>query len=147
MKADLDLVRSVLERQELDIRVLNRTMQELEVEVKNEAELAAAEKEAPVPKQYVILLADPEGKLAGMDLAGWIVQIPEEESPATAFERLAKSADQHNHSQKGMRKLATTVASACERIPNRIAREHGLWIRTKDPVFAFAKPQFLEDGL
>lgn len=144
-KADLDLVRSVLERNELEIRVINQVLQELEVEVKNEAEIAAAEKEPPVKKQFVILLADPEAKLAGLDLAGWVVQIPEEESPVTASDRLAKAALQFNSSQKGRRKQAGSLAEACERVPARIAKEHQLWIKTKEPVFAFATPSELPE--
>ena len=81
----------ILQRNELDIRVVSRIMDDIQVEMKN---LVEEERPPPVKKQWCILISDPQGNLQGKDHTGWVIQIPEEDSPATVQERIIKAASE-----------------------------------------------------
>ena len=132
-KVDLDLVKAVLQRNDMDVRLVSQILEEIQVE------LAALEQETekvpPVKKQYVFVLSDPKGELEGKDFTGWVVQIPEEDSPFVAEERLFRSGYEYNVTPKGRRLPVKTVSEVCEFVPARIMKEQKLWVRTKEPVY------------
>ena len=132
-KVDLDLVKAVLQRNDMDMRLVSQILEEIQVE------LAALEQETekvpPVKKQYVFVLSDPKGELEGKDFTGWVVQIPEEDSPFLAEERLFRSGYEYNVTPKGRRLPVKTVSEVCEFVPARIMKEQKLWVRTKEPVY------------
>lgn len=132
-KVDVDIVKMVLTRSEVDVRVANQILQDIET-VLQEEEQAKEMKPPPVKKQFVIMVSDPEGELEGKDYTGWVLQIPEEDSPATAEERVWKSAYEFNVTPKGRRMPVETVGEACEVVPARISKEQNVWIKTKEPV-------------
>ena len=116
---------------------LNLTEQKLnafETELRERAEANKKPKDAPVKKQYVFILNDPKGKLKGSDFTGWVVQIPEDDNPATALEKLHLGAYDFNRSAKGRRYPVSTVAEACEFGSAKIFKEQKIWIKTKEPV-------------
>jgi hypothetical protein len=131
-KVDLDLIKAVLQRNELDVRIVAQILNDIQEEVK-----AAVDEEKPpaVKKQYVFVLSDPRGTLEGKDFTGWVVQIPEEESSATTEDRLIRAAHQFNASPKGRRLPVKTIAEVCEHVPGRFLKEHQAWVRTKEPVY------------
>jgi len=88
----------------------------------------------PVKKQYIILASDPEGRMPKGDFAGWVLQIPESESPASTLERVFRGAYDYNASKKGRLHPARTVGEAIENVPGKFFREAELWVRTKTPV-------------
>jgi len=130
-KVDLDLVKVILQRHELDVRQVAQILNDINEEVK-----AALDEDKPpaVKKQYVFVLSDPRGHLDGKDFTGWVVQIPEEESVATTEDRLLRAASQFNASPKGRRLPVKTIAELCEHVPGRFLKEHQAWVRTKEPV-------------
>jgi hypothetical protein len=79
-KVDLELVKMVLQRNDLDVRVVSQIIEDINAEVQAEDD---EEKPPPVKKQFVILVSDPEGELDGKDFTGWVLQIPEDDSPYT----------------------------------------------------------------
>tara|TARA_Y100000588_G_scaffold108236_2_gene118640 strand:+ start:628 stop:1212 length:585 start_codon:yes stop_codon:yes gene_type:complete len=130
-KVDVELVKLILQRNELDIRTVSRIMDDIEVELLNNVD---EDKPPPVKKQWCMLVSDPENTLAGKDFTGWVVQIPEEDSPATAQGRIIKAAYDFNASPKGQRMPVQTIGETCEVIPARFFREQGVWLKTKIPV-------------
>jgi hypothetical protein len=130
MKFDSDLIKSVMQRNEIDVRTVATVLEELEREAKE----AAPEKAPGVKKQFVVLVSDPDGDLPDKDFTAWVVQIPEEDSPATAVDRIVKSAYDFNQTPKGRRLPARSIGEACEAVPARICKEQALWIKTKEPV-------------
>jgi len=131
-KVDLDLVKVILQRHELDVRQVAQILEEINQEL---AAMVDEEKTPPVKKQYVLLVSDPQGKLEGKDFTGWVVQIPEEDGFATTEERLIKAAYDFNASPKGRRLPAKTIGEVCEYIPAKFFKEHQVWVRTKEPVY------------
>lgn len=130
-KVDTELVKLILQRNEIDIRTVSRIMDDIEIEVKNQVD---PDRPPPVKKQWCILISDPKGELQGKDHTGWVVQIPEEDSPATTRERIIKAAYDYNVTPKGRRIPVQTIGEACEVVQARIFKEHNIWIKTKEPV-------------
>ncbi|MCC5835727.1 MAG: hypothetical protein JJU20_13415 [Opitutales bacterium] len=132
-KVDIDLVKHILQRNEFETRQVAAIIEEIEKELQIQKE-----ENPPTPqvkKQFCILISDPEGKLPEADFTGWVLQIPEEDSPATVEERLFRSAYEFNATPKGRRMPVKSVGEACETVPARITKEQQIWIKTKEPVF------------
>ena len=131
-KVDLDLVKHILQRNDLEIRQINSIIEELEQELK-----IMQEENPPAPKvakQFAILVSDPNGEMPKTDLAGWVVQLPEEDAPMTLESQIHKAAYDFNQTPKGRRMPVQTIGEACEAIPARIFKEHQVWVKTKEPV-------------
>ena len=131
-KVDIDLVKVVA------CQKLNPSDKELRAfltELSQRAEEMKTEREAAVKKQFVFILSDPKGRFKGdTDYVGWVVQIPEDENPATALEKLHLGAYDFNRTVKGRRYPVGTVAEACEFGSAKIFKEHKIWIKSKEPV-------------
>jgi len=137
-KVDTDLVKMVLQRTELGEETVVKIMADIAAESK--VKEVGEEKELPVKKQSVVILSDPHGKLAasGFDYTGWVVQIPEDDNPASALKRLYKGAYDYNVTPKGRRMPLKTVEEACEFGSAKIFKEHKIWVKTKEPILIVA---------
>lgn len=131
-KVDIELVKMVLTRNEVETRLVAGILQELQQEQAAEAD---DDKEKPCKKQWVVVVYDPEGELEGKEFTGTIVQIPEDESVYTAVERLHRAGYEFNTTKKGRRMPVKTVGDVCEHVPARIAKEQKIWIKHKEPCF------------
>jgi len=94
----------------------------------------AEEKPPAVKKQFVILVSDPAGVLTRHDLVGWVGQIAENESPATTQDRIHQAAYDFNVTKRGRLCPVQTVGEAIENVKSKQFKEHGIWIKTKEPV-------------
>ncbi len=130
-KVDLDMVKAILTRNELDARKVGEILEDINRELDREED---EPKPPPVKKQFVMLVSDPEGVLEGKDLVGWVAQIPEEESPVTVLDRICGGAYQFNASPKGRRFPVEKIGEACEFVQAKYFKEHQVWIKTKEPV-------------
>ncbi|QYY35122.1 hypothetical protein [Ruficoccus sp. ZRK36] len=131
-KVDLELVKLVLQRNELDVRQVSQIIEDINVEMS--AMVEDEQKPPPVKKQFVMMVSDPEGKLAGQNMTGWVLQIPEEDSPYVANERLIKSGYAYNASPKGRRIPVQSIGEICEVVTTKFTKENNVWIKTKEPI-------------
>ena len=69
-KADLDLVKLILKRNNLETVKIAQILEELNSELDAQQD---EEKPKPVKKQFITLVSDPEGVIDGKDLTGWVV--------------------------------------------------------------------------
>lgn len=92
------------------------------------------EKQPQVKKQWVVMVSDPAGKLEGIDLVGWVFQIPEEDSPATTQGRIHEAAYAYNRSKRGRLHPVQTIGEAVENVKGGQFKEQELWVKTKTPV-------------
>lgn len=131
-KVDLELVKYVLQQNEFDTRTVALIIEQ----VRKEAEQQAAENDKPpaVKKQFAIMISDPQGELPDKDFVGWVLQLPEEDSPAVAEERLIRATYEFNVTPKGRRMPVQTIGEACESVPPRLLKEQNVWVKTKEPV-------------
>jgi len=130
-KIDVNQVADILKRNEVDPSILKQIVAEMQAVLEAEA---GEEKPPPVKKQFCILISDPEGTLPEDDYAGWVVQIPEDESVATTQERIHRAAYEFNASKRGRLLPATTVGEALENVAAKHFKEAGVWVKTKTPV-------------
>lgn len=133
-KVEIELVKMVLQRNELDKSLVSQIVEDINAEAAA-ADEAEEEKTPAIKKQFVFLLSDPKGELVSKDYVGWVLQIPEDDSPFTAEERLIRSAYEHNTTRKGRRMPVKTIAEVCEHVSARTTKEQGVWIKTKEPVY------------
>lgn len=133
-KVDLELVKLVAQRLP---NITDEQIARLIDELIFEAQAADAEEKTPaVKKQFVVIVSDPHGEIAalGKNFTGWVVQIPEDDNPAVALERIHWGAFDFNRTPKGQRLPLKTVAEACEFGSAKIFKEHKVWVKTKEPV-------------
>ena len=131
-KIDVNKVAEILKKNHNDPAVLRRVVEEMNLAVQPDP--GDGDQAPPVKKQFVILVSDPNEKLPKVDFTGWVLQIPEDESPASVQERLLKATYDYNASKKGRLYPAKTVGDAIEAVPAKLFRESELWVKTKEPV-------------
>ncbi|MEO0797454.1 MAG: hypothetical protein AAFX93_20060 [Verrucomicrobiota bacterium] len=134
MKVEIDLAKMVMTRNGLDIRTVAQIIEDINSELQAQAE---DEKPPTIKKQFVVVVSDPDEVLQGKVLTGWVVQIPEEDSPHVVEERLFSLAHEYNMTKKGRRIPVKTVAEVCENVPARLQKEAKAWVKTKEPVYVF----------
>ena len=125
-------VAEILQRNHLEPAVLRRILEEINHVVQPDP--AEENQPPPVKKQWMILISDPEHRLPPDDFAGWVVQIPENESPVTTQDRIFRGAYDFNTTKRGRLLPVTTVGEAFENVPAKHFKEAELWVRTKTPV-------------
>jgi hypothetical protein len=99
--------------------------------------LAADKDDKPpaVKKQFVILVSDPDGNLPKKrDFVGWVLQIPDNESPATTQDRILRAAYEYNTTRKGRLMPVKTVGEAIENVGGKHFNSAEVWVKTKTPV-------------
>ena len=131
-KIDVSKVAEILQRNHIEPAVLRRILEEINHVVQPDP--AEENQPPPVKKQWVILISDPEHRLPQDDFAGWVAQIPENESPVTTQERIFRSAYDFNTTKRGRLLPVKTIGEALENVPAKYFKEAELWVRTKTPV-------------
>lgn len=131
-KIDINKVAEILKKNQIEPAVLRRVVEEMNLAAQPDA--GDGDKPPPVKKQWVIVVSDPSGKLPKADFVGWVLQMPESESPATTPERVFRAAYDFNASKKGRLLPVKTVGEAFESIPAKAFKEVELWVKTKEPV-------------
>jgi hypothetical protein len=130
-KIEINKVAEILKRNQLAPAVLRQVVEEMNLLMQSETD---DERPPAVRKQFVILISDPEGRLPAGDFAGWVLQIPENESAATTHDRIFRGAYDYNASRKGRLYPAKTVGEALEYVAAKHFKEADLWVKTKTPV-------------
>ena len=92
-KVDIEMVKMVMQRNELDVRTVAQIIEDLNAELENQQD---EEKPPPMKKSFAIMVSDPNGDLPDKDFTGWVLQIPEGDNPMLAEERLFKAAYAYN---------------------------------------------------
>lgn len=131
-KIEVNQVADILKKHKIDPSLLREIVEEM-----NEVTQPEADEDIKPPaakKQFVVLLSDPEGKLAKADLVGWVVQIPEDASPHSTTERIFKGAYDFNASKKGRMLPVKSVGESLESVGAKFFKESEVWVKTKLPV-------------
>jgi hypothetical protein len=143
-KIDVNKVAEILKKNQVDPAVLRKVVEEMNLAVQPDP--GEEEQAPPVKKQFIILVSDPNGKMPKADLTGWVLQIPEDESPASVEERLLKGVYDYNASKKGRLYPAKTVGDALEGVPAKFFKEVELWVKTKEPVIVLRTDNEIPKG-
>lgn len=133
MKIDIQDIAEVLKARAFPAPVITEIMDQLQT--KAEDSKADRETGTKAKNQLVIIASDPEGTLKGKELVGWVVQMAEEESPATALDRLNLAVQAFNQSKKGRRHPVASVGEAMENVARKYLKEQGLTVKTKTATY------------
>ena len=131
-KIDVSKVAEILKKNQVDPALLRKVIEEMNLAVQPDP--GDEEKPPSIKKQNVILVSDPDGHLPKHDFVGWVLQIPENESPVTTAERVFRGAYDYNTTKKGRLYPAKTVGEAIENVPAKFFKEADVWVKTKTPV-------------
>jgi hypothetical protein len=142
-KIDVSKVAEILKKNKIEPAVMRRVIEEMNLAVQPDA---GEDGPPPVKKQFVILVSDPDGRWPKHDFAGWVLQIPETESPATIQERIFKSVYDYNTTKKGHLYPAKTVGEAIENVPAKFFKEAEVWVKTKTPVIVLKTDNEIPKG-
>lgn len=149
-KVDIDIVKMVLQREAIESRKLAQIIEDIKVEEQAARDELSAEKEPATKKQYAFILSDPYGeiKALGKDFTGWVVQIPEDDAPQTATDKIIQGAYDFNASPKGARLPLKTFAEAFENGSAKLYKEQKVFVKTKEPILLIPVGRDLprEDG-
>ena len=130
-KIDVNKVAEILKKNQIDPKILRQIVEEMNILTQAETD---EEKPPTVKKQWVILISDPEGRLPKTDFAGWVLQIPEDESVATTQDKIFRAVYEFNTTKKGRLLPSKTVGEALENVPAKHFKETGVWVKSKTPV-------------
>jgi hypothetical protein len=133
VKVDIALVREIMQRNDIDYTIISQVLEDLEMELGGDED-GQAEPLPPVKKQFVILVSDPEGKFSEDLFTGWVLQIPEDQSPLDVNAQLIRAAYEFNQSKKGARDPARTITDVCEIVSSKFLRAQQIWVKTKEPI-------------
>jgi len=133
-KIEIELVAEVLQENDLDKSIVDRIVRQLTRAAEKAADEAAADREPQVKKQWVVVVSDPEGQIPEEDFVGWVLQIPENDPPAAATERLINAAHAYHATRRGQKFPAKTFGEACEVVGGKFTKENNVWVKTKLPV-------------
>jgi hypothetical protein len=131
-KIDVNKVAEILKKNQVDPALMRKLIEEMNIAVQPDP--GEEEKPPPVKKQFVFVVSDPEGKLPKDDLVGWVLQIPESESPATTLDRVHRAAYEFNATKKGQLLPAKTMGDTLENVPAKHFKAVDTWVKTKTPV-------------
>lgn len=132
-KVEIELVQKVLKENGVDVRLAAAILNQ----IREAAAEDAVEREKPAKKQHLVLVSEPEEGLP-KDLVGWVVQIPEDDDPRDAAEKIADIAAAFNNTPKGERVPVTSFGDACQSLPPKLLKEKSVWVKTREPVRVFA---------
>jgi hypothetical protein len=130
-KIEINQVAEICKRNQLDPDKLRAIVEEMNILAKAEVD---EEKPPALKKQSVILISDPDGTLPNRDYVGWVLQIPDSDSPVTVKERVYRACYEFNATKKGRLLPVRTVGEALENIQAKHFKEAEVWVKTKTPV-------------
>ena len=129
-KVDYSLVEKVLRLNIDEENTVHRILKQIQQENQEEEK----EKKPRIKRQFVIMVSDPEGEMPPKDFTGWVLQIPEEDSPATTEERLRRAAYDFNASPRGRKLPVMSIGETCESVTAKFLKEYKVDVKTKTPV-------------
>jgi hypothetical protein len=133
-KIEIEVVAEVLQENELDKAMVDRIVRQLTRAAEKAADEAAAEREPQVKKQWIIVVSDPDGTIPDEDFVGWVLQVPENDPPAAALDRVINSAHAYHATRRGQKFPAKSFGEACEVVGGKFLKENNVAVKTKLPV-------------
>ena len=131
-KIEINIVAGAMQKHAIAPEVMAAILEDLNREA--EGDEMGEPKPPHVKKQFVIVISDPENRLPKTDFVGWVVQIPDSESPSTTVERIVRTGHDFNSSKRGRLLPVQTVGETLESAQARFFKENGVWVKSKTPV-------------
>jgi hypothetical protein len=131
-KVSLEEVESKMLELKIDPTKVQQVVTELEKVVEEIAEERKAEAGPKQKWDYVIVLNDKDGILKDKEIAGWVVQKPEEDDAGLVLSKLSDSAKVQNENTKKKANKITDLVSLFEHIKPKFTKENKVRVKTKE---------------
>lgn len=137
-----DAVKDALEKFVKDDATIKQVLDLLNAEVVSvdaaaePADTSAEEEGDSTPKkknQFVVVVSDPNNSIT-QNLAGWVLQIPEDEDAQAVVENIKKAAYNFNASKKGQKYPVSSIGQAIGDVSSKFFKPYYVKIKTKEPV-------------
>lgn len=143
------LVQETLRENGVAADLINKAVRDLrKAQEEEKADRAPTAKKGKL--QHAILVSDPEGRLKGMDLVGWVVVIEEQAAPQMAYDRILTAAGAFNRSKRGRKAPLEKLGDAMEVLRGKWLKQDQadskIAIKTRTPVAVQAVPNDLPKG-
>ncbi len=135
MKIDIESVRFTLQEHGVEAKKIELVVKDLEETAQSEK----TEKGVGTKKKNIhyILLSDPDGKLAGIELTGWVITMPDGEDPNTLLDKISRAAVNHNNNQKRKKLFVKTIGEAIMYVKRKWAKQENFLVKTAEPTWVF----------
>lgn len=131
-KIALDEVEAKMLEHKIDANKVQEVLRDLEAVVE---ELKAERSSDPKLKwEYLIVLHDPENKLAGQELTGWVVQQEEGQDAGTVLSKITDASKTSNDNAKKKKFVIKTLVDAFKYLKPKWVKEKKLKLKTKEEV-------------
>lgn len=135
MNINLDDVKQALQKQQLPAATIQIVVNELKQAAELKKEDRTAEKSHNSKNQFVIILSDPNKELVGKEYVGWVAQIPEEDAPSTALNKIYDASYKFNSTTRaGKKNPVKKLGEAIQYVKRKFLKESKVLIKTKEPV-------------
>lgn len=134
MKVDIEQIEATLLERKIDPAKVQEVIKDLVQAVEEDKADAIANAAPKLKWEHVIMLNDPDAKLAGMEFTGWVIQQKEGQDAGLVFGKLADAAKEHNDSAKKKKLLIKSYQDVFAYLKAKFTKEKGLRIKTKEPV-------------
>ena len=132
MKADLEIIETVLKKHDIEGAVLTQIREDLVREIENNK----TPREKAAKKDFVLLVSDPNGVIpADVELTGWAIQIDPEKSIEDVPDLLKKAGTFFNETPKGRKLGVESIGDLFENATGKAFSENGLFRKHREPVF------------
>ena len=135
MKIDIEQVEMILLERKVEQVKVAEIIKDLRQAVKEEK---AERDDTALPKaawEHLIILDDPDKKLAGVDFVGWVVQQKEGTDAGLVLSKLADAAKTQNDSGKRKKKsIIEGFKDLFTALKPKFLKDKGIRIKTKYPV-------------
>jgi hypothetical protein len=130
-KIQINLVEAAMTQSGVDKAKIREVLEALRAELGADVR----DKLPAIKKQFCVLISDPKGTLPPSDeFVAWVLQLPEEESPATVESRIFEASYTYNASKIGRMHPVQTVGESLENVKAGQFKERDLWVKTRTPV-------------
>lgn len=128
-KVEIDLVAHTFLKKGVDEKVVNAALQEIlsqEEEQKEPSEKAE--------KQYVVVTKE------GLDTC-IVCQVPAQDSPDSAIQKLEKAREEFNDTKKGRRMPFENIFELAESNPRKFLVANNVWVKNKNVCYLINVPE------
>lgn len=136
MKVDIEQIEATLLERKIDPPKVQEILKDLTQAVEEEKADRAANAVPKAKWEYLIFVNDPEKKITG-EYTGWVVQQLEGQDSGLAISKLQDAAKAQNETSKRKKNLIKCMAELFEFLKPKLAKEKGVYVKTKEPVRVF----------
>lgn len=118
----------------IDHGVTESRAQEIIEELRTPADPPSADVSPTGTRQRLLVVSDPLGRCAGVELTGWVIKVDENFPIGELPSRLRSAGVDHNVG-RGRRNPVTTTGEIIDGVSATILRNRGIYRQHREPVF------------